>query len=456
MAHDNFIFALPLELREQVYKEVFRSPNSSLDIIHTCRELRNEAYKFQFQRTITFGSRAHLYTWLRQTAQEHLAHVVDVRFIVHDVSLDNLMESRDEEDPLAYGSGRLLTWDLYEADLRIFSQALLKIPHLKRITIRATPLRQSFLYRKYLNNLLEILASLYPSLSGLSLEGTMHHQRLSFLMCFERLESLTFVGFSAPSASETIGTLKGMDRLKRSSLVTQQTMLTPTSSMHNSFATKRQSITGEVMRRISNLTYFPVTECLPSRSPDLFVSTATLKSLHPLQSLTSFALHMFCTPDVKTLQALQAFLESSKIGHLSLDWPEIDANTLDECLPVTDALRTLWIRAENICSAASILCSLWESRKAGELSGLEAIVLIRAAIGDEHHQSNVGERRTNAAEVAKDNLDDGKSDTENTVWLRKELQSLGVHVAWCTENPQSQTPSELEVRKSSTHLTVCG
>ncbi|KAF2191395.1 hypothetical protein K469DRAFT_370467 [Zopfia rhizophila CBS 207.26] len=140
----------------------------------------------------------------------------------------------------------------------MLSESLGKLKNVNRFTIRALPDRQSFLYREFLDQFLDILGPAYPSLRHLGLEGNFHHQSLSFLSSLQELRSLSFDGFSASLPTET-ATLSGLPHLTNVSLVSQHSVLTPTIYIHSSF-TKRQSFTADVLLAINPLTSFSITK----------------------------------------------------------------------------------------------------------------------------------------------------------------------------------------------------
>lgn len=437
MADHNVLLRLPLELREQVYRELFRSPTQGPDILQTCREIYGEAYKFLFLRTIRMRSQEHLYRWLKCVPQENLRQATDIHIDIQDIDLHGLLQHDLSADDLSH-SARLLTWDIYKADLEEMVVALSKISSTTSLTIRALPETQSFLYRKYLAELLNILSCSFPSLRNLCLEGNMHHQTLSFLRSLPKLRALTLDGFSASSVKETISIMQGLKHLESLSLVTEQTMLTPTSYTHSSFTDQKRSITGDVVRSIRKLASFSVEECTSANSPTLSLASEMIDNLHHLQNLATFSIRLSSAPDEGTLRSLHDFLGRSKVKQLDFDWPEITCEQLESYSLLPESIRTLWLRVQSVADAADILCSIWERRRDGDMISLRTVVLVRAAESLAEYiprNSENLQKVTNCYSVISSQAVSSPEDSDamNSVWLADKLRELGVRILWCTD-----------------------
>lgn len=391
-------FTLPLELREQIYKEVLASPAQGPQLLRTCREIKTEAHKFVFQRPLNFRSQLSLYTWLDRAPDDLTPHVTEISLKVQDVDLRSLLES-DASTSQSTTPPRLLTWDLYEIEVDKLNQALRKLPNVKTITIQALSSRQSFLYRGFMARVLEMLSSLYPTLLDLRLEGNMHYQSLEFLTGLQHLQSFSFDGFSSTSSTETADILASLEHLSNLSLISQHEMLMPSTYLHSGFTEKPHSFTGGVMRTISRLASFSVIERIPISSPTLFLTSELLASLHNHKALNSLSIVLSHTPDAETLESLQKFLQRSVIASLELDWPDLKPEVLNEYSLVQEDLRALWVRTRSASDVSTILHSVLESRAKGSLQELGKMVLIRANKDYSDPEAATSDRKDSGTEV---------------------------------------------------------
>ncbi len=370
-------FTLPLELRQLVYRAVLESPLHGPELLRTCREIHSEAYKLLFTRPLSFRSQVAMFDWLSQVPHEHLSQVQELSLNIQDVDLRSLLDTSalicHPGDP-----PRLLTWDLYEAELDKIHHALKQLPKVRNLTVRAIAGRQSFLYRDFLSRFLVLLCSLYPGLSDIHLEGNLHYQSLSFLTGFTRLQAISFDGFSASSPTDMAKILSGLDHLTDLSLVSRSTMLTPDSHTYSNFTTKQRSLTGQVVNTIDNLQYLSVTEIIPASAPALFFTPEVLTSLHNHQGLKVIKVCLSQAPGDQTMNALESFLVNTHVKVLELDWPQLDPNVLKKFSLIPDSLEKLWVRAKSAADAFEIIWSLADSRDAGDLDHLKELTLLRS------------------------------------------------------------------------------
>lgn len=385
------LFTLPLELRELIYRAVVASPLQGPQLLQTCREIYEEAYKCLFERPIIFRGQVALFDWLNQVPRKFLSHVKEVSLTVQDIDLKSLLDAT----ALVHHPGdppRLLTWNLYEAELGRLSSALKQLPNVKRISIAATTGRQSFLYREFLRQFLVELSLLYPELVDIHLSGNFHHQELTFLGGFTKLRFLSFDGFSASSPIETARILSGLEHLTDLSLVSQSTLLTPDTHTHSSFTTKRQSLTGGVVKTIDSLRTFSVTEIVPESAPSLFFTPEVLIALAEHRCLKKIQVCLSQAPDNDTLAALETFLRKTHILILELDWPKLDPHVLETFSLIPECLETLWVRAKDKADAFEIIWSISECREAGDHNALNELVILRSM------DSTVADRKDSCAE----------------------------------------------------------
>ncbi len=400
------LFSLPLELREQVYKEVFASPNQGSALLQTCREIRAEAHKFLFLRPASFSSQESFFRRLDQAPKHLLRHVTDISLIITDIKFTSILDghlSRDQSaSPL-----QLRSSGLYDRELERLALSLRQLPNIKTVTIRAFRSLSDHLYQEFLTKVLRMLSSVYPTLADLRLEGDMHRQSLAYLTTLKHLSSFSFDGFSASTSMETARILASLEDLNSLSLVSQQGTNTPTSPRLANFTSKPQSFNGDVVRTINQLASFSVAEHKSTPAPALFFTAEVLASLHKHKKLNNLSISLSQIPDNETLEALQFFLEKSTISWLELDWPELQCEVLEQLSLVSAHLQSLWVRAKGGPDAASILGSALRARQEGRMQELRKVVLIRSAVD----------------ETDKLKVDEAKAD----------LQALGVQVAWCTE-----------------------
>lgn len=367
---------LPLELRELVYRAVLTSPLHGPDLLRTCREIYVEAHKFIFERPVRFRHQVALFEWLQSVPQKYVDRVTELSLAVQDVDLRSLLTasaliSHPGDPP------RLLTWDLYEAELDRLLHSLKKFSNVRKITIRAIPGRQSFLYREFLRKFLRVLGFLFPDLLDLSLEGNLHHQELSFLTAFSRLQAFSFDGFSASSPSETATVLSGLEQLTSLSLISENTLLTSDSQPRSPLSVGHQSCTGGVINTIDSLKCFSVTELIPISAPTLFFTPEVLTSLQNHQGLRVVKICTSQTPNEETMAALETFLDHAHVKTLELDWPQLDPHVLEAFSLIPRDLEHLWVRAKSAADAFEIIWSIAESRHAGDLPSLTELVLLR-------------------------------------------------------------------------------
>ncbi|KAL5387568.1 hypothetical protein PMIN02_008054 [Paraphaeosphaeria minitans] len=429
-------FALPLELRELIYQDVLLDPSQGPEILQACHDVHAEARKFLYQRPIVFRSQAVLTGWLADRSQKVLQDVHDISLELQDVDLTPLLNS----DPSADGSGRtrsLRTWELYEEELAALDRAFTQLPNVTTLTIRATSGRQTHLYEDFVAKVLQMLASHWPLLQDLSLEGNMHNQSLDAVEALQSLTAFSFDGFCGTTPAETAALLSRLD-LTRMSIVSQPSLLTPTHGHHSTFTSKLQSVDGSVIRSIAQLAFLSISEREPSTaSSALFFTSEMLGSLHSHKTLSMLSLCLSRAPDEDTLDALNEFLKQSvSVDRLELDWPHLSPGVL---YVLTNRLKRLRIRAASSSAASGILCALLESREDGDVQMLRGVVLVRNSWDPGH---GLGETRGEddhdggvESDEEGEEYEDSDSDSDKLDFgdLKRSLNELGIEVAWHTE-----------------------
>lgn len=383
-------FKLPLELRTMIYRDVLTHFSAGPQLLATCREIYNEAYAFLFERPLTFRGQAALYRWLEHTPEEHRKRVSEITLELHDADLQPLITSGAEGDaePGAEADAdaehaepndppRLQAWDLYDAELESLHSSLSKLGSLSQLTVRALSESRSFLYREFLANFLNSLSSIWPDLRGLTLEGNFHHQNLSFIAKLPGLRSISFDGFSSTPPAEMATLLGGLTKLKRLALVSQYSLLTPTTHLHSALSAKRQSFTKDVLAAVKHIASFAVTERVQSSAPALFFTPEMLETLHNHSALKTLTIRLAQKPDEETLGALDAFLGQSGIERLEFDWPGFKAGVLERHELLPGSLKWVWVRVASERVARDLLRTVMNRRDAGGLKGIRSVVLMR-------------------------------------------------------------------------------
>jgi hypothetical protein len=368
-------FALPLELREDIYRRVFSFPNQGPDILRTCREIYTEAHKFLYQKPLTFKSQKSFYTWSDEAPHNLLAYVSDISLHIRDVDLKPILSFGNSTFP--HQTPRLLTSELYQADVDKFRQTLAKLPKVKTVTIRTPRGRPSFLYRDFIAQILGGMNTSCPELLNLRLEGNYRHHDLQFLATLSKLESFSFNGFSSSSPAATADILASLQSLRSLNMFSDHACFTSGNRPHCEYMGQRLSFTGEVVRTIKQLASISVDERSTIPSPTLNFMPDVLVSLHAHRTLTSLTVRLSHLPDVAILASLEVFLEQTSIKDLQLDWPDLCALTLQQHRLLSGSLQVFWVRVACETDALDIMQLIADCRDAGDLEKLEKVVLIR-------------------------------------------------------------------------------
>ena len=365
-------FNLPLELREQVYKEVLMSPAQGPELLRVSRGINTEAQKFLYLRPIEFSGQLYLYRWLESLPERYHSQVTNTSLKIQDVGLRSLLEPNA---PASHqpSPDRLLACDLYDAELRNLKLALSKLSDVKTMTIQALPCRQSYLYRDFLNAFLNSLHSTCPAMLDLRLEGNLQYQSLEFLRILPALQSFTFDGFCANSATEMADILRSLEHLSSLTLISHHAMLKQSSLAHGGVS---QPFTNIASRTIDQLASLSIMEGAPMLSKNLFFTPEVSIVVQRHKALKSLSISLSHQPDNEMLGSLQRCLGSSAIQRLELDWPGLQPEVLEE-YSLGRCIKTLWIRVRSTDAAIKLLSYLLEHRRSGDLNGLEEVVLIR-------------------------------------------------------------------------------
>ncbi|OAL49713.1 hypothetical protein IQ07DRAFT_64123 [Pyrenochaeta sp. DS3sAY3a] len=426
---------LPVELLEEIFLIALTSPGNFTNLSLVCRAFRARAYDVVLQTPLRFRNQLHLLKWLEGRPQGDLKKVKEVKIHVQDVDFRILLESDEVFDQDSH-SPRLLTGTLYDAELDTYKQVFKKLPNLRLLTLYALTGQQTDLYCAFLSRLLEDLNSMCPNLEHLCLEGIGHNQNLGFLNHLRLLKSFSFDGFSSMSPTETASILASLEKLRSLSIVSQQEKELPSAYYRSEYIGKPEFLS-HIMDNFTQLTSFSAVERVVPHGSTIIFTPEILNSLSNLKSLKALSITLGHTPDDKILSSLQDFLAKSTIKELELDWPDLESEVFEKYDVLQEGLEELRVRARSAIDAFNILWFIYESRKKSWLKELQFVVLIRATVeyGEEGRvlREDSGVEQTQV-KVYLDGPTVDAIDEDNIYRTKRLLRSIGVHVAWHTEN----------------------
>lgn len=376
---------LPLELREEIYKEVLVSPAKSFGLLQTCREIHDGAQKFLYQRPLVFRSQLDLCKWSRSTLAENCSRVTEISLFLQDVDLGAILQPQVTSAMVA-SPPRLLTSTLYEIELSKLCEALKRLPKVEIFSLRVLD-RQSFLYRAFITNVLNSLSSTFPVLKDLRVEGSIIHQSLDLLSKFKTLRHLTLGGVSTCSARVAERILNEMEQLESLSFISNQ----PTNILLCN--PSDDSINTEKPRK---KTRKETQDWKDPPSPPMNVLTSLLPSNHTARTLA-------LPDDNKTLEektispqkrheksliALETILDKPAITHSIANEFDVPSKTLKRYDP-TEHVVTLRIRIKSTDDVPDIINDLCRQQNEGGLAKLRRLILMRTG-GDDTPQDALG------------------------------------------------------------------
>lgn len=313
------LLALPLELREEIYQNIFSCPDKDVQVLRTCRQIFSEAQPFLFKGPLTFASQYELYEWLETVGPQHLSHVVDVRMCLADVDLSSVLKGNLQQP------GAFPTYmDLYKHELDNLSVALQKLPNVVNLTIDKPKPTRSRLFQDLYSRFLHIVGDQWPNLRRLTLND--NQVPLAFIQSFPNLRHLCCIGHSSGGDSDAASIFSSMPHLAEVELVLWPWMRT-SSDRRNSMAdlvSNTQALTSLTLHETQNRR-----EMSPA-----FSIRDIMEALHQvhLDTLQVLRITLNSVPDPTTLEALFGFLAGSSVKHLELVWPEQSSNFV-ESLP---------------------------------------------------------------------------------------------------------------------------
>lgn len=391
-ANTTLLFTLPLELREQIYKEVLVSPARSFDLLRTCREINAGARKFLYERPLNFRSQSCLYDWLSKTVPEDCVRVTEISLLLQDVDLNTLL-TPELATSIPSSPPRLLTKDLYDSELSKLRTALRRLPRIETLTLWISD-RQSFLYRAFIAKVLGLLSSVYPALKDLRIDGSMAHQSLEFLDGFKSLHHFTFSGVSACTIPETARILSRLKRLESLSYHQNQHVKIPLGTPY--MGLKKRANPGTIgTAKIKDWVDAPLPpKKIPLSSRPSSLTAELLDTLRNHETLKKVSIFYAQDSYDEILIALREILDQATITSLVLEWPGLQPNT-PRHFNLLNHVDTLRIKIKSAVDAAGVMHHLWTRRSQGDLAKLRRLVL---TLGNgDISKENLSERKGDAS-----------------------------------------------------------
>lgn len=205
---------IALELREIVYKHLlWDAPSSLTDLLVVNRQLSTEVLPFQFKRHLTFDGQGELFEWLDNVDHQHLHHVIDVSFKLHDIdpktivgALGKRLRQANIENakkaPAAGTSGNPYH-EACDAEMRKLAEAFKLIPNVRKFTIATTDAGDPQPPQRMLSIFSKLVAHRFRHLHTLiSYEDALP---VDFISNKPRLRRLRFPAISPSSNAEVAG-----------------------------------------------------------------------------------------------------------------------------------------------------------------------------------------------------------------------------------------------------------
>ncbi|TKA65898.1 hypothetical protein B0A49_09933 [Cryomyces minteri] len=365
-SHPHFL-TLPLELREQVYRDVILTSDSNVQILRGCRQIHAEAQQFVFKRPLAFDSQTELCQWLNRVDKRYLRHIDTLRFSVVEIDLSPLLETSYYSP-----STRLHWWDLYEMEAKELSAALQSLSNVRDLTISLPGSVDSRLVRDFYHALLDNLAHIFPKLEHLTLPGG--QRSLEFVEPMRCLHSLRFNGYTDSRPIEPANVLSRMPHLTELQLFGPPYDMVDERFRGDKRPQGAQPLSPEVLHHIRPLTSFAIfEEDRPWLEKPVYFNPPFLQALRSahITSLKKLCISLDWTPDQDAQDLLFALLSDSVVRDLTICWPGLDPSFL-LCLPAS--LETLRTSVSGALDAYSLVC--WVSHRKTDLAVLEEIELM--------------------------------------------------------------------------------
>ena len=205
---------IALELRETIYRHLlWDSPSSLTDLMVVNRQLSTEVLPFQFKRHLTFDGQGELFEWLGDIDHQHLHHVVDISFKLHDINPGKIVGAlgkrlrqanlENAKKPQAAGSSDNPYHQACDAEMRKLGEAFKLLPNVRKLTIATTDAGDPEPPQRMLAIFSKLLAHRFRHLHTLiSYEDSLP---VDFVSNKPRLRRLRFPAVSSSSSAEVAG-----------------------------------------------------------------------------------------------------------------------------------------------------------------------------------------------------------------------------------------------------------
>ena len=256
------IMMLPLELRQQIFKEIFRDDVArAVSVLQVSKQIYVEAQPYLFRRPLSFADQYELLGWMSKVGPQHLSLVQNLSFGLADVHCHHQLRSLSSDS-----SDESLTPidHLYISALHQLSDALAHLSSITTLAISRPPRAPSAadpLYQRFVQSFFSsVLPCLYSGkLRSLSFE-TISHLDLAFLSQLPRLRHLRFSGYSMSGPYEALTYFQQVSRLTSLDLIGPPPGLTYHQRPGYTGPMVVLSITPSVIVSLSPLTSLSITE----------------------------------------------------------------------------------------------------------------------------------------------------------------------------------------------------
>ena len=357
---------LPFELRLQIYeialdKRLGFQPKTYLCISAVCRQIRAEVLPVVFQDARYLRSLSHLSDWTLKGSRNLLKHVQNISLHVFMESLSSMTrfrptcqiaenhaqpqtaewwEAKYAEQFKPPGAPLAQLFSFIEAAMSKMSNAfgfptkgrldnnpicstwnaLTSIGELKKIWIVLKD-ETGAEYPKYdieQQLVLNMVAAACPKMQEFT--GFSNLLPLDYLQNFHDLRLLRFSGYSKSTAEETLGILRGFNKLDSIIVYRYPEHYDKDYAIFTSKLPLHLSFTPDVLSKVRPLKRFEISH-MTSRVPSQHITVPILRALRDhKESLRTLSLHSDLPVDGEYLQELLNFINSSDLSNLSLQF----------------------------------------------------------------------------------------------------------------------------------------
>ncbi|KAI9681545.1 MAG: hypothetical protein M1817_002830 [Caeruleum heppii] len=346
------LMRMPLEIREQIYGEVFAAlPRATVGLLQTCRRLYTEAQPSLFKRSLPFTSQHDLLDWIRHVGPDHLHHVRSIRVNLANVISSSQLNELSLRSPDCRSSSPISR--LYEQELQRLSTAFQLLPNIQDMTICKQRNCHGDLVGRFYENALALLARYYPRLQSLAFY--VDQVSLEVVSSLRQLRRLRFTGYSTCSPQQTCKVLQSLPQLEQLELFGPPPDLPFQQRAGYTGQYVGQSVTPDVVRRLRPLKSFTVCEIRDplSDEDEVFFQEDMLLALLEAhsRSLRKLVISTDFQPSEETSESLAKLLSASSLRHLDLGWPAMHSSILE---PLPSTLHKLQLTVHPSLTAEAI------------------------------------------------------------------------------------------------------